>query len=239
MSNNKERLRKIKCEHTVKYGFIPQNPTHFNDYTCPEFENNNFKYYRVRKVRIFLGKYKKKSIDIPCINGIQFFYINILTKKEHEGVKHFSDKGYEDQKTFELQNGEYLNNLIIRIDFEDPAVTQLGFTTNKGRKIDYGSDKVGELIKVTDIEGVDSYIFGSLGCLDNNLMAFGVFYYNYREFCKMFNFGYFALKFLLQKDENFSEQCEKNITNEVDKVILRVCRLPDNQFTSIMKYCIE
>lgn len=212
-------------QHTGKFGWIYPDSTHFNDF---DELGSDFLNYKVERIRVFTGKKENKKI----INGIQFFYKNVLTGKEYTPGPHKGEVGMDGQEEIKLGPNEYLVDFHIRIDQE---VTQIGFTTNKGNKTLFGGE-VGE-DKITEL-GTNNIIFAPFGCFNNELQSCGVFYYDKKEYLKVSFSGYFQLRFLLKNKPEFKKKCEeKNYSHPYD-VLLRACNLPDTAFNSIIKFCM-
>ena len=191
----------------------------------------------IRKIKIYTKKIKGKEI----ISGIQLTYQNIKTKEIKElplrknNLKNDKD---EEMEIFELNPGEYLINFFMRYEFCIDYIYQIGFETNKQRKILKGSDN-GE-IKNIRINGGANIILGTFGYYNQCLDSLGVLYANLNEYLKKYYIGYFELKFKIKKDEKFKKKIEddfKKVSKE-DKYLIKVCLLPDNTFNEIMKFCI-
>lgn len=213
-------------QRTGKFGWIYPDSKHFNESKDLKGEFYN---YRVTKVKIWTGLKENKKI----VNGIQFFYKNLQDGKEFTLGEHKGDVGLKDTFQIDLEKNEYLVDFHIRIDQE---VTQIGFTTNKGKKYLYGGE-IGE-DKITDLGDHNSIIFFPFGCFLNELQSCGVYYVNRKEFMRVYFSGYFELRYLLKKKPEFKEKCEKLSLDESNKALLRVCSLPDTHFNAIIRFCL-
>lgn len=193
-------------------------------------------YYIIKKIEIFTGKKDKNEI----IRGIRLTYKNIKTKEIKELSKREGDKDYDDEDItkFEVQPGEYLMNFYIRFQNNADSITQLGFETNKKRKIIKGSE-IGEE-KFIKSNGGQNLIIGTFGHYKEKMDSFGVLYYNLKDYFKKFSLHYFQLKFKIKNSKEFREQIESkfNTLSESDKYLFKACLLPDAIFNCIMKFCL-
>ena len=192
--------------------------------------------YIITKIKIFSGKKNEKEI----IGGIQLIYQNLKSKEIKELDARKGNVNYEDENIdiFELHSGEYLINFFVRISEDRDYICQLGFETNKCRKILKGSDN-GEN-KIITTNGGRNLILATFGHYNINFESIGVLYINIEDYLKKFYKGYFELKFKLKKDEKYKKKIEKSYEtlSTSDKMLLKSCLLPDSTFNIIMKYCI-
>ena len=192
--------------------------------------------YIIKKIKIFSGKKNEKEI----IGGIQLIYQNLKSKEIKELDARKGNVDYEDENIdiFELHSGEYLINFFVRISEDRDYICQLGFETNKCRKIVKGSDN-GEN-KIITTNGGRNLILATFGHYNINFESIGVLYINIEDYLKKFYKGYFELKFKLKKDEKYKKKIEKSYEtlSTSDKMLLNSCLLPDSTFNIIMKYCI-
>lgn len=192
--------------------------------------------YIIKKIKIFSGKKNEKEI----IGGIQLIYQNLKSKEIKELDARKGNVDYEDENIdiFELHSGEYLINFFVRISEDRDYICQLGFETNKCRKILKGSDN-GEN-KIITTNGGRNLILATFGHYNINFESIGVLYINIEDYLKKFYKGYFELKFKLKKDEKYKKKIEKSYEtlSTSDKMLLKSCLLPDSTFNIIMKYCI-
>ena len=212
-----------------KYGWIHPDSKHFDDL---DFLGENFLNYKVTKIKIWSGKKEQKTI----VTGIQFFYKSLIDGKEVTPGEYKGEQGLEKCDELVLQQNEYLVDFHIRIDTE---VTNVGFTTNKGRVFKIGGD-VGE-DKITLIsENGPAIILAIFGCYGPELQSCGVGYVTKKDYMEALFLGYFELKFLLKKNEEFKKKLlEKESTLEQsDKILLKTCLLPDASFNQIIKFCL-
>ena len=129
-------------------------------------------------------------------------------------------------------------NFFIRFEFISAYIYQLGFETNKKRKVLKGCE-VGENKNIRT-NGGENIILGTFGYYTQKLDSLGVFYINKNEYLKKFYIGYFELKYKIKKDENYKKNIEDNFkkVSKEDQYLIKVCLLPDNSFFEIMKFCM-
>ena len=139
---------------------------------------------------------------------------------------------------FELKSGEYLTNFFLRFSINSKYIYQLGFETNKKRKIlkgcEFGEDK-----KIIT-NGKENIILGTFGYFSEQMDSFGILYVNIKDYIKKYYIGYFELKLILKKNQDFKNKIESNIKNlsKADKCLFKTSLLPDAVFNEIMKFCI-
>ena len=217
------------AQRSGKFGWIHPDSKHFDDL---EFMGDNFLNYKVTKIKIWSGKKDQKTI----VNGIQFFYKSLIDGKEVTPGEYKGEQGLEKCDEVVLNQNEYLVDYHVRIDTE---VTQIGFTTNKGRVFKIGGE-VGE-DKITMIKDKGpAIILAIFGCYGPELQSCGVVYVTKKDYMEALFLGYFELKYLLKKNE----EIKKNILSKeqslelADKVLLKTCLLPDASFHQVIKYCL-
>lgn len=212
-----------------KYGYIYPDSKHFDDL---EFLGDNFLNFKVVRMKIWTGKKDSKQI----INGIQFFYKNLLNGKEVTSGEYKGEEGLERCEEFVLNPSEYLIDFHIRIDTE---VTNIGFTTNKGRKFQLGGEAGEEKITLIKENG-PSIVLAIFGCYGTDLQSCGVIYVTRKDYLEALFLGYFELKYLLKKNEEIKNNIlsKEQSLELADKVLLKTCLLPDASFHQVIKYCL-
>jgi len=224
-------------QYSESYGRLDDNSKLFDDSKELGGTEDSFLNYLIKNIKIYTEKKSKKEI----ITGIQMTYQNIKTKEIKELPLRINNKKHlinEDFKIIEILRGEYLTNFYIRYMNEAEYIYQLGFETNKKRKImvgnEYGEDK-----KIrTNNKG--NIILGTFGYFSQKLDSFGILYVNLKDYLTKFYIGFFELKLKLKKDEIFRKENENKFEffSDSDKFILKTCTLPDGAFFEIIKYCI-
>ena len=119
------------------YGCFGINSKYFDDSFDLGGNEKELLYYILKKIEIFTGKKKDKEL----IRGIRLTYKNIKTKEIKELSKRRGSQDYDDEEItiFDIQPGEFLINFYIRFANNEDSIFQLGFETNKKRKILKGS----------------------------------------------------------------------------------------------------
>ena len=224
-------------KYSRHYGYIDLNSKYFDDSKDLGGTDKTLIDHIIKSIKIYSGK----KDDIIIIGGMQITYWNLKTKEILELNARKGDIQYEDEdmETFDIKTGEYLTNFFIRFNNDNNYITQLGFETNKKRKILKGSE-TGEL-KYIDINGGENYILGTFGNFNQKLDSFGVLYINFKDYIKNKYRAYFELEYKIRKDKTFKNKIEQNFENlsESNKYLFRSCILPNSLFLEIMKFCIN
>ena len=189
--------------------------------------------YRITKIKCQL-----KSND--SIYGIQFIYRNINTNKEETliNVKSKELDLIEQEMSFGFEEivdlRTWLSDEIKLIGFE--------VTTNRGRQKKFGFGNDEQLRICPDFENNDQTIVGFGVAADdkNGVTSLYAYYLNKRTYAFYIYSGVFSLRIKI-KDEEFKKKIESKISNmsEKNKILYRVCSLPDNQFFNIIKYALS
>ena len=217
------------------YGRIDINSKLYDDSQELGGKEDIFLQYLIKKIKIFSNIINKKEI----ISGIQLTYQKIRTKEMKDLSIRLKNNIKSDQiDIFELKSGEYLTNFFVRFSINSKYIYQLGFETNKKRKIlkgcEFGEDK-----KIIT-NGKENIILGTFGYFSEQMDSFGILYANIIDYIKKYYIGYFELKLILKKNQDFKNKIESNIKNlsEADKCLFKTSLLPDAVFNEIMKFCI-
>lgn len=222
-------------KYSFPYGTISLNSKYFDDSKDLGGTEQALLNYTIKNIKIFSCK-KEEAI---FINGVQLTYKNKRTNelKELEIRKGNIEYEEEEVETFEIKSGEYLTNFYIRIPKDKDIITQIGFETNKKRKILKGEEN-GEN-RTIYCNGGQNIIIGTFGHYNQKLDAFGVLFINSKEYIIKFYKIYFDLKFKLKKDEKYRKKIESKYEalSESYKYLLRTCLLPDNPFVEVLKFC--
>ena len=225
-------------QYSSNFGTISYNSKYFDDSKDLGGTEDSLLQNVIKSIKIYTGKEDNKEI----IGGIQITYKNIKTKEIKELPIRKGDINYEDEEVtvFELKSSEYLTKFYIRFDSDPDGdyIYQLGFETNKKRKIIKGS----EYGKYSNNSFIleNKIIFGTFGHYKKKLDSFGILYVKLKDYFEKFNRGYFELKFKFKKDKNFKKKIEEKYKSlsASDKFLLKSCLLPDSPFNEIMKFCI-
>ena len=227
MSNSEEQ--RIKLEPTCIYGSVEGESERQDMYEKLE---DKILDYRITKIRCFL---KSKT----SIYGIQFIYRNINNCEETTMIDVESKQNDLIEQEMNLNNEEirdlrvWLNQDIKLIGFEV-------ITNKRTQKFGYGDEQ--ELIKISDFENLDKIIVG-FGCYadpNNGVTGLYAYFVSRKQYISMIYSGIFSLRIKI-KDPKFKEETEKKLQkmNEKNKILYKICQLPDNQFFNIIKYSID
>ena len=224
----KKIIKDIKCSYL--YGTLhPDATKRFDDSTY--FTEENLFQYRLSKIKFFLGEKDGKEL----ILGLQTFY----TKANGEEIsnKEARDKNIKelDIKIFEIPINDYICNIILKKG--DDRITQIKFQTKKGFIFVVGKDETSEVVdfKEYNMDNIFLYFFGGyrgcLECIGAGYMPIESYLGNTR--------GYFELKIKL-KNMKFRKAIEGKFKSlsKADRILLKVCNLPDSCFNSIIKFCL-
>ena len=222
--------------YSGNFGIMDVNSKYFDDSKDLGGTEDSLLQNVIKSIKIFTGK----KVDREIIGGIQITFKNKKTKEVKELPIRKGDIQYEDEDitVFELKSSEYLTHFYVRFAIDGDYIYQLGFETNKKRKIlkgcEYGEDKN------ISFNLENNIILGTFGHYYNHLDTIGVLYVKLKDFLDKFNRGYFDLKYKIKKDEKFKQKIEEkyNTLSQSDKYLFRACLLPDSLFNDIMKFCM-
>ena len=195
-----------------------------------EILKNKLLDYKLTKIKCFIKPYS--------ILGIQFTYRSINNEIIIMEIKPNENENLIEEEMI-LYN-ETINGLKVWLN-ED--IKLIGFeieTTKKNiKKFGYGEDN--ELRIISDFKNKDQIIVG-FGCCSNDkdgITSIYAYYINKRYISILYN-GIFTLRVKI-KDSKFKEKTEKKLKkmNEKNRILYRICQLPDNQFFNIIKYIIR
>jgi len=220
-----------EIKQTAFFGTVfPDEIKRFDDKDY--FSKENLFQNRLSKIKVFVGDKNGKEL----ILGLQTFYTNVNGKETaNEEARDKSEKEL-DIKILEIPPNDYICNFDLRRG--DDRITQLKFTTKKGKEFIVGSDE-GEEMKVDFInDNKDYMILYLFGGYRKCLECIAAGYIPLKSYLGG-TMGYFELKRKV-KDEKFKNaiQAKLNELSESDKILFRVCCLPDACFNSIIKFCL-
>ena len=210
--------------------------------------NENSKIYDVRdKVgrkildyRLIKIKCQLKSND--CIYGIQFIYRNINTNKE-ETLINVESKDLDLSNLVEQEMDFGLEEIVdLRVWLSEEAKL-IGFevTTNRGRIQKFGFGNEEELRKCPNFDNNENCIvgFGVIAEEKNGIVGMYAYFVKRKLYAFYSYIGVFKLRIKI-KNEEYRKQIESRESNLNDKnrILYKVCSLPDNQFFNIIKYTI-
>ncbi len=224
----KERIYN-KIKPIPLYGVLPTTKIpRFNDDNFSSKENL-FK-YRLSKICVYIGE--KNSIK-----GIHSFYKN-LKNEEFPGEPGYdtSNKDLNFEK-IEIAPNDYL--CYMNIWSGDNGITKLAFKTKKGKELIVGEG--GEEKKINCINKTNNNVILNLsgGYYNNQLCLLACKYINIQDYYAN-SIGYFELKRKL-KNEEYKKNVLANLNqySEIDKILVRVCLLPDSCFDIVVLFCMS
>ena len=220
-----------EIKQTLLFGMvIPDEIKRFDDTKfCTKenlFEN------RLSQIKFFIGEKNGKEI----ILGLQTFYSNVNGKDiPNEEARDKSEKEL-DIKVLKIPPNDYICNFFVSTG--DDRITQIKLVTKKGTTFTVGSDEGEEKIVDFINDNKDYMILFFFGGYRKCLEAIAAGYIPLKSYLGT-TLGYFELKRKV-KDQSFREAIEAKINQlkDSDRVLFRVCTLPDSCFNSIIRYCL-
>ena len=220
-----------KIKSTAFFGTIyPDEVRRFDDKDY--YSKENLFQYRLSKIKFFLGDKNGKEI----ILGLQTFYVNINGKEQANEEARDKTEKETDIKTFEIAQNDYICNFFLKKG--DDRITQIRLVTKKGKDITVGSDEGEDTIVDFINDNKDHIILFFFGGYRKCLECIAAGYIPIKDYLGNTR-GYFELKRKL-KDQTFKDaiQSKLNKLSESDRILFRVCNLPDSCFNSIIKFCL-
>ena len=187
---------------------------------------------RLSQIKFFVGEKNGKEL----ILGLQTFYSNVNGKDiPNEEARDKTEKEL-DIKTLKIPPNDYICNFFLSTG--DDRITSVKLVTKKGTEFKVGSDEGEE--KVVDFinDNKDYMILYFFGGYRKCLEALAAGYIPLKSYLGT-TLGYFELKKKV-KNQAFKEAIEAkmNQLSESDKILFKVCLLPDSCFNSIIRYCL-
>ena len=141
------------------------------------------------------------------------------------------------EKIFIFEQDESLINITI---WKEEYLKGFEITTNKNRKQLFGS-KSGNKIMLNEFSSSNNIIVGFYTKFNRmiGLTALGLYYVSKKEYMIFLISGLFYLRAKL-KNEEYYKNIENNISkiDYANKAILKLCLLPRNIFSLVIKYLI-
>ena len=202
----------------------------FNDSNF--FTKENLFQYRLSKIRFFIGDENGKEL----ILGLQTFYTDANGKEITNGEARDQDEKELDIKTMEIPANDYIRNFILNIG--DEGIIQIKFETKKGKTFVVGSEETDNIILNFNEDNKDIIFLYFLGGYRECLECMAAGYIPIESYLGNTR-GYFDLKIKL-KDKSFKNNVEAklNSLSYSDRILFRVCNLPNSCFNSIIKFCL-
>lgn len=211
-----------------------ENPNHTNNY-------DNFDYISSEKNPfIFHIKKIKYSLSKEYIKSLKIIYLNKKTKKEISLIEtpNFSENTEVISVEFNI-----LERIInAKVWLKDNLLIGFELKTDSDRRIKIGYGEMGEETNIPDFEDEKNYILG-FGIEASHFRVSSIYFYyaNINKYGNNFNIGLFELKSKLKKNEEFRKKIEVNKPDmdELHKLIIDICELPDNLFFHIITYLYD
>lgn len=233
-------------DSTPIFGFSPKDKTRFSDSDL--FGEELWKYAVLKKIKIWWGTPKKvEGSELPngkSALGIQCEYEDVVSGAKKLSEQHCGNLDSPDIETKELTvgEGEYFSKFYIGFDL---YITHLKFSTSNGNSIEFGDYKE-EFEKTVELNSSERGPF-MIQCFigyynETGLRALGCRFIEKKHFILIDLMGVLRLRHILKiNDEQKKQWSKAEEQNKLDKemqVIIRVCLMPDAQFSSVMKFCI-
>lgn len=204
-------------------------------YDMVDILKENLLDYRLTKIKCFLKSNSNSiyGIQITCKNRNDGTEINVID---------VNSNGQDlIEQEFILPYSSEINNMNVWLDKDCKSIGFEVITRKKiFKKFGYGNDE--ELIKVPDFEKLDQVIVGFGCCADetNGVIGIYAYYMNRKIYISNIYDGIFSLRNKI-KDPKFKGKTEQNLKmmSEKNRLLFRICQLPDNLFFSVIKYSIE
>lgn len=222
-------FEKIKC--TAFFGTVyPDEVKRFDDNSY--YSKENIFQYRLSKIKFFIGDKNGKEI----ILGFQTFYMNINGKETANEEARDKTEKETDIKIFEIPQNDYICNFFLKKG--DDRITQIKLVTKKGKEITVGSDEGEDTIVDFINDNKDHMILYFFGGYRKCLECIAAGYIPIKEYLGNTR-GYFELK-KKAKDPAFRDSIQSKLErmSMSDKILFKVCGLPDSCFNSIIKFCL-
>ena len=219
-----------EIKHIPYYGYVFPDIKRFDDNNY--FTEENIFKYRLSKIKFFLGEKNGKEL----ILGLQTFFTDYQGKEiANEEARDKTEKEL-DIKILEIPQSDYICNFFLKMG--DDHITQIRIVTKKGKELIVGSDEGEEKI-VDYIDDNKNHII---------LFLFG----GYRKCLETISAGYIPIKSYLGnsigffelrrkvKDPTFKKAIEDKLSqfDEKDRILFKICNLPESCFNSIIRFCL-
>ena len=202
------------------------------------FPENIRHFSTIKSIKIWFGTSAEET-KVRSLLGIQLMYLNYFTgeKKmtEYQGVPLTEDD--IEEKELKIIDDDYLSKIYI--GFKE-YITHLKFETKNGQFIEVGNyDKEFEKQSVRAINEGKNIIINIKGFKSQKgIRMLGVDFMPYKKFFYNRLIDLFRLRHKLNnefKDKYKTEEEINKLSYEM-KCALKLCQLPDAQFSSVIKY---
>ena len=188
---------------------------------------------KITQIKIHSGEYNGKYV----ILGISLTFKNLVNNEE-KIVNHIGSGKALEIQSLDIKENEYVTNFYIRFLDNEEYISQLGFSTNKNRRILVGVDEGDD--KIIEYNDGSHIIIGSFGHFDQIMNGIGIYFIKKTDFMKELLFGIFIVRYLIKKKKEFKKKWDekyKEISLEY-QCIWKMINLPDNHYYGILRYLI-
>ena len=232
---------KNRFKITPCFGNIPIVKSRFSD--CDLFPEGRWQYATLKKIKLWYGSPKSKT-NLKALLGIQCTYINLVDGKKIESPFHGGDLSNNDieVKEVELTDGDYFTNFYIAFD---KNIYHIKIATKNKKSIEFGFTKNEEENKNIEInDGSNKFL---LQCFigfynENEITALGCKYISKNDYLFIHAIDILRLRHLFKNNENEKNKwTDDNNLNKLSyelKAIVKLCLLPDAQFSMVINYYI-
>ena len=226
-SSESENIGIVKS--TLLFGISSLETKFWDDNTDEEFLIKS----KITQIKIHTGEYKEKYV----ILGISLTFKNLVNNEE-KIVNHIGSGQVLEIQTLDIKENEYVTNFYIRFLDNEEYISQIGFSTNKNRRILVGVDEGDD--KIIEYNDGSHIIIGSFGHLDKIMDGIGIYYIKKTDFMKELLFGIFIVRYLNKNNKEFKKNWDekyKEIPMEY-QYMWKMINLPDNTYYGILRYLI-
>ena len=226
-SSESENIGVIKP--TLLFGTSSSQTEFWDDNTDEEFSIKS----KIIQIKIHTGEYNGKYV----ILGISLTFKNLVNNEE-KIVNHIGSGKALEIQSLDIKENEYVTNFYIKFLDNEEYISQLGFSTNKNRRILVGVDEGN--YKIIEYNDGSHIIIGSFGHLDEIMNGIGIYYIKKTDFMKELLFGIFIVRYLNKNNKEFKKKWDekyKEIPMEY-QYMWKMINLPDNTYYGILRYLI-
>ena len=196
-------------------------------------DSNRF-IYHIHKIYYSLKKNEYiQSLKIEYKNILKGDFMTLL---ETPGVSDL-----EDLQIIEIKNFEEIINVKVYLKDNILIGIELKTDLNNVYKIGYGEEKDEEIFE--DLENENKIILG-FGVNANKFRVHSIYcYFTNRQqyYDKKYHDALLILKAKMDKNKEFKNKLDSRISemDDIHKLIVRICKLPSQEFLNIAKYAIK
>lgn len=190
--------------------------------------------YKITNIKIYYNSKDKDQENY--IVGIKFTFQNLSTGEKKE-IEHKGTENIAGTRELVINPGEYVKKFHVNFKDDFTHISQIGFTTSKNRDITVGIKDGVE--KTITHNNEDAILLGTYGYAKERLDGIGCLFIKRNIYLKMNLFGFFFVRYLIQKNEDFKKEWESKYKelDIKDQYFWKTMNLPDAAFASVIKYC--